>query len=199
MSKTGIVNQTVYENFTVVDQSSNLISGLVDGDFTKNLFDNDKNLSAISVTISEMGSGGYRAEYIPNNIGNWFLIIYHDTYFPWGKAGETQVFNNSIDNIDTKVVSLSGDIGELDTKVVSLSGDIGELDTLTTRILGLVQENYYVDNATYNSIGCMISSRIRVYSNSSAVGTNNDVIATYNVTADYDQQGRMTEYKVVKQ
>lgn len=66
------------------------------------------------------------------------------------------------------------------------------------RILGLSQENYYIDNVVFES-SRLKSARLRIYSNGSNVGTDNDVIATYNVTATYDANGNIETYKVVKE
>jgi len=68
------------------------------------------------------------------------------------------------------------------------------------RALGLVQENYYIDQTsyiTYNGIKLMTSGRMRIYSSAGSVGTANDVIATYTITTDWTND-EMTSYKVVK-
>ena len=71
------------------------------------------------------------------------------------------------------------------------------LDTLIKRILGLTQENHYIDNTTF-STGKLTAARIRIYSVAGSVGTAADVIATYNITATYDANGNLETYKVVK-
>jgi hypothetical protein len=50
------------------------------------------------------------------------------------------------------------------------------------RILGLVQENYYLDQTSYDANGQLLAGRIRIYSVAGSVGTANDVIATYTIT-----------------
>lgn len=69
------------------------------------------------------------------------------------------------------------------------------------RILGLTQENYYMDQTSYtdyNGAKLLDSARIRIYSVAGSVGTANDVIATYTITAVWSA-GSVETYKVVKQ
>lgn len=68
------------------------------------------------------------------------------------------------------------------------------------RTLGLVQENYYIDQTnytTYEGSKLMTSGRMRVYSNASSVGTDSDVTATYQINTSWSN-GEMTTYKVTK-
>lgn len=71
------------------------------------------------------------------------------------------------------------------------------LDALIKRVLGLSQENHYIDNTTFTT-GKLTAARIRIYSVAGSVGTAADVIATYNITATYDANGNLETYKVVK-
>ena len=66
-------------------------------------------------------------------------------------------------------------------------------------ILGLTQENFSIDQAVYDPDNNLIQSRIRIYSDSLSVGTNNNVVATYLMEATYDEPCKMSSYKVVKQ
>jgi len=68
---------------------------------------------------------------------------------------------------------------------------------MITRIAGLMQENYSVDQAIYDSGGNMTASRIRIYDSGIHVGTGNGVIATYNMIATYAVgTNQMTSYNV---
>ncbi len=68
---------------------------------------------------------------------------------------------------------------------------------LIQRILGLTQENHYIDNTTFET-GKLKSARIRIYSVAGSVGTASDVIATYNIAITYDANGNMVSYKATK-
>lgn len=74
---------------------------------------------------------------------------------------------------------------------------IASLDTLLDRILGLAQENQYLDTAVFDSNGNMTSCRIRIYSVANSVGTNSNVLATYTITCTYTNN-LLTTFKVVK-
>lgn len=66
------------------------------------------------------------------------------------------------------------------------------------RALGLVQENHYIDQTTYETYQeqpLLTGARIRLYSNKASVGTNNNVIARYTITSTW-QNNQMQTYKV---
>lgn len=76
----------------------------------------------------------------------------------------------------------------------SISGSVGES---VGKLLGLTQENQFIDNTTYDGDDNLTAGRLRIYSVAGSVGTDSDVLATYNITATYTG-GTMTDYKVVK-
>ena len=169
----GIVNLPVNDGFAITDEAHNLVSGLDSTAFTYHLFDPDnvEVSSTVPVTIVEEGFGRYRAYFTPNKIGTWILVIYHAKYCPWGKDGTFQIYNNSVDTLTFNF----------------------------ERILGLVQENFHMDQQSYNDYGLMTAARIRIYSNAASVGTDSNVIATYQVLADWDDSRKVcTSYKVIK-
>ena len=168
----GRIGISVDEDFSVTDGTDSLVSGIDSTSFTVHLF-NPEDLevsSSIPVSIIELGHGHYRAKFTPNIIGIWMLAVYHPTYFPYGKTGSIQVFSNDFDSISAVLI----------------------------RILGLTQENFYMDQNLYNSDGSLVFSRIRIYSDASSVGGSSNVIATYAVEASYTN-GQMDSYSVKKQ
>lgn len=75
------------------------------------------------------------------------------------------------------------------------------IKTELTRVLGLVQENYYLDQmvySTYQGAQLLTSGRIRIYSDAISIGTDSNVIAIYNITANWIDD-KLQTYKVVKQ
>lgn len=68
---------------------------------------------------------------------------------------------------------------------------------LLKRVLGLVQENMYLDNTVYSGEN-LTSARLRIYSVAGSVGTDSDVLATYALTAVFGVSGTITSYKFVK-
>ena len=154
--------------FCVFDENNNPILGLTN--FSKILIKPDNTIdSTTNITITEIGQGFYSVSFIPNMVGTWLISVKHETFFPAGKASTYDVSNIDCDMIYESL----------------------------TRLLGLTQENQFIDNTVYNSDGNMTSSRLRLYSNSGSVGTTNDVMATYNITATYSGLNLLT-YKVIK-
>ena len=66
------------------------------------------------------------------------------------------------------------------------------------RLLGLLHENIFIDNAVYDKWDNLKSARVRIYSDSVSVGTNNNTIGTYEITADTIKAGKFTTWKQVK-
>lgn len=68
------------------------------------------------------------------------------------------------------------------------------------RMLGLLQENQYLDQTAYtiyNGQKLLTSGRIRAYSDAGSVGSNSNVIATYQIMATWSGD-EMQSYKVIK-
>jgi hypothetical protein len=168
----GKLGEAVKEEFSVLDVSNNLVSGIPLSEFTAHLFNpNDTDVyDSTSVTFIELGHGHYRISFTPNEVGNWMLIVYHPTHFPWGKSNTIQVFANDFDSIAV----------------------------MLQRVLGLVQENFAVDQNVYDENNNLTSSRVRIYTNNTSVGTDSNVLDTYLMTATYTGL-QMTSYKMEKQ
>jgi len=169
----GKLSEPVHEDFSVTDINNNLVPGIDSTAFTYHIFNDNGNevTSIVPVAITELGFGHYRASFIPNSVGIWMLSVYHSLYFPWGKTGSIQVFGHDFDSIAELVI----------------------------RILGLTQENFSIDNTVYDTSGNLTSGRIKIYNNSSNVGTGSGIIATYTIEAEYDvNNGLMTNYEVKK-
>jgi hypothetical protein len=167
----GVINQPTDEHFTVSDKNGNLISGIDSTAFTVHVYNPlgvDVTLS-VSGTFTELGDGNYKYTFIPNINGTWYVVVTHPTYFPWGKTGDVQVYD----------------------------GDLGQVYQSVLKTLGLVHHNFYIDNPVYDEHGNMVTARVRIYSNASSVGTDNDVIETYLIQADGTQCGQFSYWKQV--
>lgn len=167
----GRIGNETNDDFSVTDNLNDLVAGIDSTAFIVHLFDpsGSEVSSSINPTITELGFGHYRLSFIPNSVGIWMMVVYHSIHSPSGKSNSLQVFNNDFDTITT----------------------------LVERVLGLTQENFYVDQTSYSNDNLTVS-RIRTYTDEASVGTDNNVIATYNMTATYDGDGNMTTYEVKK-
>lgn len=168
-----VTDNVAYDEFIVLDKHNNIVTGLTDGNFTKNLYDPDGNerantTSPITVTVNELGNGAYRVNFTPDKDGNWFLILYHATYFDYGK-GENYF------STDSSIASIA--------------------DTLK-RIVGLCQENYRIINPVYDNRRNMISGTIRLYPTPTDVDNDTNPIAEYQIVASHNNKNHVTGYKV---
>ena len=165
-------NVPVDENFTVSDNSGNLISGIDSTAFTVHVYDpTDAEVTgSVSGFFTELGDGSYQYTFTPNLNGIWYVVVTHPTYFPWGKTDDVKVDEGSQTQIYEAVI----------------------------RTLGLVHHNIYIDNPTYDEHGNMISGRVRIYSDAASVGTNNNVIDTYLITSDGTECGKFTYWEQTK-
>lgn len=170
----GRVGNAINDDFSVTNAQNVLTPNIDSTAFIVHLFDSSGSevSSTIPVTITGLGHGHYRASFTANSVGLWMLIVYHNTYFPWGKSNNIQVFANDFDTITT----------------------------LLTRVLGLTQENFAIDNTVYDGNNNLTQSRIRLYDSESNVGSNNGVISTYNMIATYDPNNvnNMLSYQLKK-
>ena len=66
----------------------------------------------------------------------------------------------------------------------TLGKTIQNLLEIQLRDLGLCKENQCIDQTVFDGRK-MLSARLRTYSNPSSVGTDNNVIATYQVNASF--------------
>jgi hypothetical protein len=168
----GVINKPVEEHFTVADTSGNLISGIDSTEFTVHVYDptSVEVTPSVSGSFTELGNGSYKYKFTPDSNGTWYVVVTHPTYFPWGKTDDVQVYDNDISAIYNDVV----------------------------KTLGLVHHNFYIDDATYDDFGNMVSARVRIYNSASNVGTNAGVIETYRIEADAAACGQFTYWKQVK-
>lgn len=168
----GRVGEISHEDFSVTNINNILVPNIDSTAFTVHLFNNDgvEVSSIININIIELGYGHYRVSFIPNSTGIWMIAVTHPSLFPWGKTGTIQVFNNDFDTMTTLII----------------------------RVLGLVQENFYIDQTLYDANNNMTQSRIRIYNNPINIGSTSGIIATYFMKAMYDAHGNMDSYSVEK-
>lgn len=90
-----------------------------------------------------------------------------------------------------------GTANEVWSKTVSGATD-GSFGGLLQRMIGLQHENIYIDSPGYDNGGNLTSARVRIYSDSGSVGTGNNVIGTYNITAPAQAPGQFITWKQVR-
>ena len=65
-------------------------------------------------------------------------------------------------------------------------------------ILGLVQNNFRITDAVYDSNHQLVSNTIKIFANASDCENDVNSIATYSMEAIYNSEGETTSYKVIK-
>lgn len=125
----------------------------------------------------------------------------------WNRSasGTTGGLKTIYDRVDKALSELETAIRGADSDTLKTISDQidGVVSTQATesakisRMLGLCQENQFIDNPVYDGSN-LTSARLRTYSAAGSVGTDNDVLATYTITATFDVDGNLATYKQVK-
>jgi len=102
---------------------------------------------------------------------------------------KTDIIDDKIDDLAQDATTIINTTNRIETKVDVVSDDL-------KRVLGLVHENIFIDLPTFDNANNLIGARLRIYSNPSSVGTNNDVLSTYAISSDTnDEPGKFTSWK----
>ena len=76
---------------------------------------------------------------------------------------------------------------------------LNEVNNDLKRVLGLLHENIFIDNPVYDAGNNLTSARVRIYSTAGSVGTSNNVIGTYTITAGTDDiAGKFNTWSQIK-
>jgi len=123
---------------------------------------------------------------------------------------QSTVFNSTtksyIDTLDVSVLWADQEVGSylvvwsvsdtdddfapIYTEDLQISIDETKID----KILGLVHQNILIDETIYDDFGNLESARVRIYSDSASVGTNNNIISTYLITSESTECGKFTTW-----
>jgi hypothetical protein len=117
----GTIGKVVRDPLSVVNFNKSPVPGLIDSDFSRQLYNpNDLEVSSsINIVITEMGGGHYVTRFTPDLIGLWYLVVYHPKYFPQGKASS---------------IHIGPDILDLETRIDEVHRYLG-LDPTTPRLV----------------------------------------------------------------
>ena len=157
------------------------------------------------------GDGEYEYEYFERNIDRnnnnevKFRLIHNVTTY-------NASHNMYLDFVEVTSIEVTASLtaeeiadAVLDEQVTdhltvgSLGYVINEINNDLKRVLGLMHENIFIDEPVYDEGNNLVSARVRIYSDSISVGTNNDVIGTYEITADTnDEPGKFNNWSQVK-
>ena len=163
-------NTVYYFDSSLIDHNGNFVSGKT---LTYKIFKSSINTLVDSGIMTEIGiTGVYRFSYSFTEVGEYRIEYYTPDKYENG-IETILVTETGIDNINIKI----------------------------ERILGLSQENYRIFSPTYVTKAqqsCMTSAIIKIYANASDCENDINAIGEYAVTATFDNNARMTNYKVKK-
>lgn len=116
---------------------------------------------------------------------------YVDTLSPSGSWTNQEVGNYLI---VWSVEDTTDDFNSIYTEPLNVNIDKDKID----RILGLVHQNVYIDQTIFDGFGNMTSARLRIYENSSDVGTDSGVLASYRITSNPTGPGKFTRWQQIE-
>jgi hypothetical protein len=176
---------TAYTIYVLLVDETNPIVGLAGLTPTFTLGKAGGASAGISPTYTDRGSGVYSVELTAGNTdtlgAGWLHIaatgaVTHDVFF-WVEA----------------------------TDLASIEADTQDLQQSMARALGLLQENFMLDNTVFAGSD-MSAGRIRIFANAvdlvaatdgATYGTENE-IAGYQISVVYESAGKVQTYKVEK-
>lgn len=115
-----------------------------------------------------------------------------------------EAISNSSATVDLTPVTdaiavLSTDVSNLTADVSDLSTELGLISASVARLLGLSQENYRIVDQAYDSNNKLTTASVRLFGSKADTDANTNPVAVYAVTATYDTQGLLVDYKVTRE
>jgi hypothetical protein len=162
-------------------------TGLTTVGFTLINSDGSINQSRSTSGVFEIKTNcGVYGSYIDFDTTGWTGVILWDTG-SISPVYASEEFNYQID--DSTSFLIPEIISSIENSTVSED---------LKKLLGLCHENIFIDLPSYDDNSNLISARVRIYSNSSDVGTNNSVLASYIIDSASSGPGKFTNWKQVK-
>ena len=136
--------------------------------------------------------------------------IFDDTGTVELVSEQTTIYNTTtksyIDTLDPSVLWADQEVGSYliiwsvsntdddfnDTYTEDLQINIDK--TKIDKILGLVHQNILIDQTGYDNHGNLSTARVRIYSDSASVGSDSNVLATYQISSVSTETGKFTTW-----
>ncbi len=112
---------------------------------------------------------------------------------------ETLTLSGIIEGVENSTIIAKEATLRDDTFGLSIiQSSIDLIQTDLKRVLGLMHENIYIDNTTYDEFNNLVTARVRIYSNSNDVGSSNNVIGEYQIYSDNLSEGKFNNWRQIK-
>ena len=105
---------------------------------------------------------------------------------------------SDIVDISTQLTGLTSDMNNISIELSGITIDINDIFTNVISILGLSQHNYRLRNHIYDSDNRLLSCNIKLYNNKNDCDSDTNSFEIYQMSATYDANGQLTDYKVTK-
>ena len=106
-------------------------------------------------------------------------------------AGTVSLIYSDTTNILSDTTDILVDVDTIITKIDAQS-------ILLNQIAGLTQKNYRIFNQTYDTEGCLTQATIKTYPTATDATNNTNEDYTYEMSASYDVDSRLIDYKVIE-
>ena len=120
------------------------------------------------------------------------------TYITAGSAGYSLSNVSAGANPSDIAAAVWNDTASLYTTTSSFGYIANQSDTNLQLILGLVQHNFRMTNQVYDANGNMTSAQVDIYPSSADADAETNSINTYYITAVYDGNNRLIDYKMIE-
>jgi hypothetical protein len=141
-----------------------------------------------TINLTDLGKGRYEGSWTPTDVGVYSALF--SVFLDSGYTTELTPF------IITREVE----------QIFVTQSNVDDLATTLARLLGLVHENAFIDNTTYDSNSMLLSGRVRIFDSKANAQLATDggsettgLVATYTIEADYEGPGRMKTYRMVQE
>lgn len=111
---------------------------------------------------------------------------------PIDPASET----NATSNKNSIIAEIDANEVKIDSIITDLTTHRTAVETKITYILGLSQHNTRIDSQVYDSNDQLLSAKLKLYNTASNAINDTNILKTYNLTATFDTEGKLTSYVV---
>jgi hypothetical protein len=135
--------------------------------------------------LVHVSRGRYESAFVPTRSGTYVAVF--TVYSDPGRTVEDVSYPREQEQITVTNDNLDG------------------ISEKLTRLLGLSHENAFIDNTIYDTSGQLVSARLRIFDSREHAAAATDggnetdgLIAVYEVTSRYEDQGLMSTYRMVR-
>lgn len=137
----------------------------------------------VTIDLVHQSKGRYEGSWTPTSVGSYTALFI--VYVDGARTVESIVYTREAEQIFVS------------------ANDVDDLASMLVRVLGLVHENVFIDNTTYDPNSMLLTARLRLFATKAEAqaatdGGSEPALQTYTVDATYEGPGRMRQYRMVK-